>query len=438
MLFRNVGVCFPRCIARPTRFTPQRQLHFSRIFQQRVPSFRSQVIDAVSPIKTFKAEYASGPTIRRQVAFAIAGSVAVYYWAAVWTTIDTEVWTENLKRSSSIWTFRDPTSDEIRRANNFALGKKLQTGLSDLKAWLDNTGVPAYFKYWIIRGYVDVAQPYLDTTEGRRLCWKISLFNIGVYLAWKIRALEGPMMRAWTHNPLSGRAFTLITCVFSHKSLIHLLFNCMALTSFGSAATRYFQNAQEQGPSPLQESSAAHHFLGFYISAGLFSSLVSHIASARLRFPRMVAQMSTQASSSIQKPIANQTFSAALASSTAGKTTTSAASAAASQTPTILPSLGASGAVYASVMVTALAFPDAQIALAIPPSFPIPIQWGVGGMVALDMIGVLRGWRMFDHYAHLGGAAFGALYWKYGPVAWDYVRESVANASSSAREQKSR
>lgn len=30
--------------------------------------------------------------------------------------------------------------------------------------------------------------------------------------------------------------------------------------------------------------------------------------------------------------------------------------------------------------------------------------------------------RLFDHYAHLGGAAFGALYYMYGMRAWDATR----------------
>jgi len=93
--------------------------------------------------------------------------------------------------------------------------------------------------------------------------------------------------------------------------------------------------------------------------------------------------------------------------------------------PDILPSLGSSGAIYATVTVTALAFPDSQIALFIPPSYPINIQWGVGGLVALDMIGILRGWRMFDHWAHLGGAAFGAAYYAYGPTIWQSFRHAL-------------
>ena len=66
---------------------------------------------------------------------------------------------------------------------------------------------------------------------------------------------------------------------------------------------------------------------------------------------------------------------------------------AAKASETILPSLGISGAVYGCVTMTALAFPNAQIALMIPPSFPIDIQYGVGALVLLDVVGLLRGWR---------------------------------------------
>ena len=66
---------------------------------------------------------------------------------------------------------------------------------------------------------------------------------------------------------------------------------------------------------------------------------------------------------------------------------------AAAATPTILPSLGASGAIYSTVVVSTLAFPDAEVSLVFPPTPSFPIQYGVGGMVLLDCIGILRGWR---------------------------------------------
>lgn len=64
-----------------------------------------------------------------------------------------------------------------------------------------------------------------------------------------------------------------------------------------------------------------------------------------------------------------------------------------SRKTTILPSLGMSGAVYGAVTLTTCAFPDTEISLIIPPSYPIPIQYGVGALVTMDIIGVLRGWR---------------------------------------------
>lgn len=33
---------------------------------------------------------------------------------------------------------------------------------------------------------------------------------------------------------------------------------------------------------------------------------------------------------------------------------------------------------------------------------------------------------MFDHWAHLGGAAFGAVYFKYGPDLWNNMRAQFA------------
>ncbi|KAG8748413.1 hypothetical protein FRC10_005960 [Ceratobasidium sp. 414] len=95
---------------------------------------------------------------------------------------------------------------------------------------------------------------------------------------------------------------------------------------------------------------------------------------------------------------------------------------AAAASMTIAPSLGASGAIYAAVTASALAFPDANVSLIFLPFVSLPIGAGVGGMVCLDIIGIIRGWRMFDHWAHLGGAVFGVAYYNYGANFWDWVR----------------
>lgn len=117
----------------------------------------------------------------------------------------------------------------------------------------------------------------------------------------------------------------------------------------------------------------------------MFSGLVSHVVSAKFRYPKTVAQLASPASI-VQK---TETWAGAVAAANSS----AVQAAAVSKIPPILPSLGASGAVYAAATMTALAFPDSQVALFIPPSYPINIQYGIGGLLMMDVIGVLRGWR---------------------------------------------
>jgi rhomboid-like protein len=136
------------------------------------------------------------------------------------------------------------------------------------------------------------------------------------------------------------------------------------------------------------------------IAAGLFSGLVSHVVSARFRFPRVIARLMDQTTNKVREAPKPGLFSRLF------RTTREAA--ATDAVPTvdrslkILPSLGASGAIYASVTLTALAFPDAVVSLIFPPTHPIPIQWGVGGLVLLDIVGALRGWRYVFPCFHVG------------------------------------
>ena len=107
--------------------------------------------------------------------------------------------------------------------------------------------------------------------------------------------------------------------------------------------------------------------------------MTSHVLMSKVRFPQTVAKL-------VQKPPTAPAI---------GSATSEASIAAVKSAPsnTILPSLGASGAIYGTVTLTALAFPDTEIALLIPPTFPIPIQTGVAALVSLDLLGALRGWR---------------------------------------------
>jgi rhomboid-like protein len=56
---------------------------------------------------------------------------------------------------------------------------------------------------------------------------------------------------------------------------------------------------------------------------------------------------------------------------------------------------------------------------------PISIGYGVAGMVAFDIIGLLFRLKLFDHAAHLGGAAFGYFYYYNGSDIWEAVKARI-------------
>ncbi|KAI0070893.1 rhomboid-domain-containing protein [Panus rudis PR-1116 ss-1] len=374
-------------------------------------AFREQLArEDLAPSFTEKVQR---PSIRNQVLFFVFGSFVVFSLAAKRTDDETAYWSKKLSETGNlIFKLRPPSSEEMRRARHLELGKTLKAGLVKLQEAVEEW--PVTIKNTAVWTYIQLLQPVLETPEGKRICWAIGFLNGAIWLAWKIPRLQPFMMRSFTHHPLSGLSYTLLTSMFSHKSFVHLLFNCMALTGFGSAATVYMMRSQQQSPTGLQEATVKWHFLAFFISAGLFSGLASHVVAARIHFPRLVAELRSTVSAS-------------------GKNlgSGSAAAAAAKESRPILPSLGASGAIYAAVTLSALAFPETHISLIFPPTPPIPIQVGVSGLVLLDIIGALRGWRLFDHWAHLGGAAFGVFYYYCGPAIWDMFR--IANLSVPAK-----
>ena len=165
---------------------------------------------------------------------------------------------------------------------------------------------------------------------------------------------------------------------------------------------------QIHAPSHLKESTATYHFLALYLScayppsldppyltvifnaAGLFSSLVSHLVTTRFIYPRLLTKLVQPEKTG--SPGVIDKFSSSL-SSAAKSSARPAATDAATAAPTILPSLGASGAIYSTIVMSALAFPDAEVALVFPPTPSFPIEYGACGLVLLDCIGILRGWR---------------------------------------------
>lgn len=74
-------------------------------------------------------------------------------------------------------------------------------------------------------------------------------------------------------------------------------------------------------------------------------------------------------------------------------------------------------------------------ALSLRPS--LIVHWSSGGacaaMVTLDVVGLLRGWRLFDHSAHLGGAIYGIWYYFSGHLLFERLRVALGGGATTGK-----
>lgn len=83
-------------------------------------------------------------------------------------------------------------------------------------------------------------------------------------------------------------------------------------------------------------------------------------------------------------------------------------------------SLGASGAVFAAVAACSTD-PHMRVSFLPLPFISIPISWALTACVAYDLVGLSKGWRAFDHAAHLSGVLAGyGLYKLSTQVIWPH------------------
>jgi membrane associated rhomboid family serine protease len=180
--------------------------------------------------------------------------------------------------------------------------------------------------------------------------------NVLVFLAWQMTGTDETIRRFMAENFLvstvhlqAGHVWTLLTSVFSHSDLWHILINMFVLWSFGSIMERLLGSAR---------------FAAFYLASGVFAS-AAHCAVSALM----------------------------------GRGQTAA--------------LGASGAVAAVLMAYALTFPKHRILLFGVVPMPalggvlLFVGFDIWGLIAQGQGGGLP----IGHGAHLGGALAGAVFW---------------------------
>lgn len=151
---------------------------------------------------------------------------------------------------------------------------------------------------------------------------------------------------------LRGWLWTIVTYMFLHGDVFHILFNMLAL---------YFFGTQMEGLLGRKR------FLVLYFGGGVVGG---------------VAYIATQAFASgfFREPC--------------------------------VPAIGASAAVMGVLVLCAIHFPDQLVFFFF---VPIPLKWLVTFLVAIDLLYSIAAHKDgVAHIAHLGGALFGFLFWRYG------------------------
>lgn len=171
------------------------------------------------------------------------------------------------------------------------------------------------------------------------------------------------------------KPYQLITYMFMHGGLTHLLFNMLALFMFGRV---------------LESVWGTRRFLTFYMVTGIGAGLLQQL----VQYIYFETQLSMYIGVNLGGGIEIQM----------------------SEYLNLWTTVGASGAVYGILLAFAMTFPNEKL-FVIPFPFPIKAKYFVMIFGAIELISGLTP-RVGDnvaHFAHLGGMLFGLLlilYWR--------------------------
>jgi len=183
------------------------------------------------------------------------------------------------------------------------------------------------------------------------------------------------------------RPYQLVTHMFMHGGLMHLVFNMFALWMFG----RVLENVW--GPK---------RFFIYYFATGLGAAVFYTFVNF-IEFQYIASRMSPE---NVQMVMAN---GAEVLSS--GRNYTELAG----KLNLLLnvPTVGASGAVFGILLGFGMLFPNTELMLLFPP-IPIKAKYFVLGYGAIELFsGIANTGDNVAHFAHLGGMIFGFILIKY-------------------------
>lgn len=124
-----------------------------------------------------------------------------------------------LQDFSQTWTLSVLNEPNLSKCALYRPSPLLLNSFQGVRDWFAGIQVsmqqfPTLIRAWTAGGLVAVLQPWVDASEGKRLCWKICMLNAAVWVAWKISRWQPFMAARFMHNPLSGLSYTLLTSMF--------------------------------------------------------------------------------------------------------------------------------------------------------------------------------------------------------------------------------
>ncbi|XP_041847849.1 presenilins-associated rhomboid-like protein, mitochondrial isoform X2 [Melanotaenia boesemani] len=228
--------------------------------------------------------------------------------------------------------------------------EKLMLGSQDMAYWHDWWNQLSSFQRQLIFLMSVVDDFWNSLTEGQKTVTGIIAINAAVLCCWRIPSMQRSMIKYFTSNPACK------------TQCLPMVLSCFSHYSIIHMVANMY--VLWTFSSAIVSLLGREQFLAVYLSAGVISTMVSYtckIATGRL-----------------------------------------------------YPSLGASGAVMAVLAAVCTKVPEAKLGIIFLPMVTFTAGNALKVLVAIDTAGLMLGWRLFDHAAHLGGALFGVWYVAYG------------------------
>lgn len=187
------------------------------------------------------------------------------------------------------------------------------------------------------------------------------------------------------------RYWQYLSSMFMHGSLMHLLFNMLALWMFGTALERLWGGAR---------------FLVFYLLCGVGAGLIYNMINV-YQFNQLTAQFQELGLSSAD--IQRMATQGEYLTNIMGLTKDLVAK---YYLMYHTPTLGASGAIYGVLVAFAFCFPNTKLIFIFLP-IPIAAKYFVPAIILLDLVSGVTGFSIFGdnvaYFAHVGGGVVGFL-----------------------------